>query len=114
MNGQREWDHYLDQALSRVSLLLQACVTSHDPLGDRRGCREPCGMAATGPGALDMARRLQSVGSFAHSPVVNLRHLSPLGHGFRLPEKGQVDAAWDETQARLARRALQAPPTPGD
>jgi hypothetical protein len=103
MNGEREWGRYIDRALSRVSLLLQACGTSHDALGDRRGCREPCGMAPTGPGAMDMARRLQSVRSFADSSVVKLRHPSPLGHGFRLPDKGQVDAAWDDTRARLAR-----------
>jgi hypothetical protein len=102
-DNRQQWDRYLNEALSRVSILLQACGTSRARQHHHRLCREPCAMAPNGPGVEDLAYRLWSARVFARSRVVNLRHPSPLGHGFRLPDKAQVDIAWEDTITTLTQ-----------
>lgn len=101
LTGPREWNKYLNQSLSRVSLLLGSCGASHQGLGGARLCAEPCAVAPAGHGSEDLAWRLHSVHRFATSAVISLRHPSPLGHGFRLPDKQELDDAWDTTVTRL-------------
>lgn len=116
LNGRREWDTYLNQSLSRVSLLLGSCGASDPRLEGRRLCAEPCAVAPSGHDSEDLAWRLHSVHRFATSAVIGLRHPSPLGHGFRLPDKQELDGAWDDTVSRLmqARHYQRHAPTDAD
>lgn len=94
---------YLGEGLSRVSSILLECGTAQ-PDVTRGRCKNPCGMAPSWKGSQDLGWRLDSVRRFQNSPIVDLRHPSPNGHGFRVPDKAQIDEAWTATMAKQILR----------
>lgn len=100
--GDEAWRAYLGQGVVPLAQVLLSCGVS-EPQMEGRLCRNPCGMAPKGAGVQDLAHRLLSVNHFRRSPLVELRNPSPIGHGFRVPDKAEVDDAWELTFRRLAR-----------
>jgi hypothetical protein len=95
------WRAYLDRDHSHVAGALQVCATD---------CSVPC----TVTGRLDtdarrsVATRVRIARRFSGSPVVRLRHAAPVGHGFGVPDRGEVLAAWQRTRRALTAGALPA------
>lgn len=102
---------YLRTKYSRVSGLLLICGGAPDAVvdGRARACRRQCSVV-TGPDAdLDesdresLARRVTMARRFADSPIVGLRHTSPVGHFFSVPGKDEIDDAWHRTRNKLLK-----------
>ncbi len=102
---------YLRTKYSRVSGLLLICGGAPDALitGRARACRNQCSVV-TGPNAdlaeperEALARRVTMARRFADSPIVALRHTSPVGHFFSVPGKPEIDEAWNRTRGKLLK-----------
>ncbi|MDH2429752.1 hypothetical protein [Sphaerisporangium sp. TRM90804] len=90
------WRAYFDRQHSQLAGALATCVAR---------CRKPC-TAMDWVRAADresLAVRCKVALAFAETPLVRLRHATPVGHGFGVPSPEEVLDAWTRTRAQLDR-----------
>lgn len=90
------WRTYLDRQHSHVSHALAVCAVE---------CQRPCSvytrLSTADSEAVSHGSRLAL--ALNDSAIVKLRHSAPVGHGFGVPSRGEVLAAWSRSRESLAR-----------
>jgi hypothetical protein len=92
------WRAYLDRQHSVMSQALATCGAA---------CPRPCSVyTRLSPGEAEVV----TIGSrialgLNGSALIRLRHSAPVGHGFGVPSRAEVLAAWGHTRETLARLA---------
>jgi hypothetical protein len=91
-----QWRTYLDRQHSNVAHALAVCAGE---------CRRPCPVVTRypAPAREELRRRCRTALVYATTPVVQLRHSAPVGHGFGVPSTHEVRDAWVRSRAELAR-----------
>lgn len=103
----KAWLAYLDRDHARVSGALAQCGTHRDQgrpdVG--RECRDPCSvwLRHDQPAREDLADRLALAGVYVEGPLVALRHAAPVGHGFGVPDREEILAAWQRGWQQLTK-----------
>lgn len=89
-----EWLSYLDRHHSHVADALAACAGF---------CAADCAVRTQLPSGVreDLRVRMRVARRLGGSPLVVLRHAAPVGHGFGVPDAGEVVDAWERTRDRL-------------
>lgn len=114
------WRPYLRGHHSSAAHLLEACA---GPVGhvqaDEGACSRPCDLATPSERA-EVAQRAALVRILRASRLVGLRHPSPHGHFFSVPEPDEVAEAWHHTREQLLKvsvnwtcHAVIVEPSPG-
>jgi hypothetical protein len=90
------WRNYLDRQHSNTAHALAVCAGE---------CDRPCSVLRRHP---EDARKRLADGSrtalaYVDSPIVRLRHVAPVGHGFGVPSPAEVQDAWASTREALGR-----------
>lgn len=93
------YSKYLRQQHTRVAAQLLYCGSAGFPLSG--GCADPCGMAPTDQ---QFRARLTAIHRLGKSPIITLRHGSPVGHFFDVPDQSEVEAAWRESRNTESER----------
>lgn len=92
------WRAYLDRQHSVVSRALATCAA---------GCPHPCTvytrLSPREAETVTIGSRIAL--SLTGSTIIKLRHSAPVGHGFGVPSREEVLAAWDHTRESMARLA---------
>jgi hypothetical protein len=93
------WRSYLDRQHSNFSAALGVCAAE---------CRTPCpvvtGLAQDVRAGL--AARCTLALAFAKGALVRLRHAAPVGHGFGVPSRAEVENAWARSRTSLGHTEL--------
>lgn len=109
LRSDERWMDFLRGDYSRVGEQLLVCST-REPLRPwrrrARGCDAACPVwtVLSESDQRSLARRTRLAVWFRTSPVVELRHGAPVGHFFGVPDRAEVDAAWDTLLRQLAKR----------
>lgn len=99
----KRWRQHLRRDYSQLGVLFGQCAT---PRPIRRfgsqindACREPCGVLTRldVPTRREFSDRLVLGRALGRSPLVQLRHPSPVGHFFGVPSRDEIVAALRET-----------------
>lgn len=102
---EEQWERYLDREHSRVSAALGQCASHHVPgrAEPSRVCRRPCSLwtQLPAPQADLIERRMTLAATFTSSPVLALRHAAPVGHGFGVPSRAELQEEWRATWVEL-------------
>ncbi|MBO0828948.1 MAG: hypothetical protein J2P24_14340 [Streptosporangiales bacterium] len=96
-----EWLSYLDRHHSHVADALAVCAGF---------CAADCAVRTQLPTQVreDLRVRMRVARRLGGSPLVVLRHAAPVGHGFGVPDAGEVADAWEQTRDRLDDPSLPA------
>ena len=105
------FQRFLRDRYSQVGELLSTCATRH---GVRvwgrslRDCRAECTVWTDLAGAdqSDLERRVLVAQWYRRSPLVRQRHASPMGHFFGVPERHEIQEAFDHLARRLDKTDL--------
>lgn len=89
------WQSYLDRQHSHVAHALGVCAAEC-----RRPCRVLTRLSTPDRGRVVAGSRLAL--ALARSPIVRLRHVAPVGHGFGVPSPREVTDAWSRSRQALA------------
>lgn len=110
---------YLLTRHSRLSNMLLICGGTPGNVGAtaQGACKSQCSVVTGAKADLadtareDLARRVTLVRRFARSPIVQLRHASPVGHFFAVPSREEIEQAWVGTRKSLngAMRKMEFP-----
>jgi hypothetical protein len=113
-NSTDQWWSYITRQHSHLAGALAVCGGSPAPNGNPYVCHAQCSVAPHQPTArADLAWRIELCRRFAASPIIRLRHGSPVGHFFAVPEQPGLDEAWADTWAALTREGHGgSPPNP--
>ena len=90
------WERYLDSDHAYVAEVLARCAT----------CAVACAVRDTVPEAERRALRgrVSLAGDLAHGRLLKVRHASPVGHSFSLPDRGDLMAVWERDWKQLVGR----------
>ncbi len=102
---------YLLTRHSRLSNMLLICGGTPGNVGAtaQGACKSQCSVVTGTQADLadeereDLARRATLARRFAKSPIVQLRHSSPVGHFFAVPSRQEIELAWGATRKSLHR-----------
>lgn len=110
---------YLLTRHSRLSNMLLICGGTPGNVGAtaQGACKSQCSVVTGAKADLadanreDLARRVTLARRFSKSPIVQLRHGSPVGHFFAVPSREEIELAWGATRKSLNRamRNMQFP-----
>ena len=106
---QRKWDKYIRDNHSRVASALSICGGVPHPassINGQRICRNPCSVMNGDEHltwAMVLIRRLRT------SSIVKLRHDSPVGHFFAVPNEKEILLKWESTWEGLLADNEEAP-----
>lgn len=107
--NQSKWDKYMRDSHSRVAGALSICGGVPHPnstVNGQRICRNPCAVMSGDrqlTWALVLIRRLRA------SSIVKLRHDSPVGHFFAVPNEQEILLKWESTWEGLLADNPEAP-----
>lgn len=102
------WDAYVRDSHSRVASALTVCGGVPVPQSSDsspRVCRAPCGVVD----GMELGWPMTLVRRFQASALLDLRHDSPVGHFFAVPDEKDVSRAWERTLAGLREHHTEAP-----
>jgi hypothetical protein len=92
------WRAYLDRQHSVMSRALATCAAN---------CPHPCTvytrLSPRQAETVTIGSRIAL--SLSGSTIIKLRHSAPVGHGFGVPSRAEVLAAWNHTRESMARLA---------
>lgn len=106
---------YMLKGRNSVADLLEACtLCPKDSAADGKNSRgAPCGIAPTPSEGHELAVRMETIRIFRRAEPIRLRHTSPLGHAFSVPDQRELDAAWQNAYSQIL--AVEGfPLTPAD
>jgi hypothetical protein len=91
------WTTYLDRQHSTVGHALAMCAVT---------CKTPCSVVTsrTADDRAQVRERCRIAQAFSSSPLVQLRHAAPAGHGFGVPSPAEVMDAWQRSRESLDKR----------
>ena len=107
--SQRNWEKYLRDQHSRVASALTICGGVPHPQSEVNGqriCRNQCSVMTANSSltwATVLIRRLRT------SSIVKLRHDSPVGHFFAVPNEQEILLKWEATWEGLVADNPEAP-----
>lgn len=109
MRSPEAWQEFLREDYSRVGEMLSVCGVrgSMRAFGKRaRACDAECSVWARihpdDRATLEARCRLAAL--FGRSPIVQLRHSSPIGHFFGVPSRDELADAWWEMAGKVKRQ----------
>ena len=110
------WWRFITRQHSTVASALSVCAGSPGGTPDKpqnQICVQPCSMLpADSEVRAALAWRVELARRFARSPLMRLRHGSPVGHFFAVPDVPTLHQAWAETWRILTRDANAAAGNP--
>ena len=94
-----QWRGYLDRQHSHIAHALAVCAAQ---------CRHQCTVVRqlSDVDGEALRNRCALALAYADSPIVRLRHSTPVGHGLGVPSLREVAAAWARSRERLGGAAL--------
>jgi hypothetical protein len=93
------WRAYLDRQHSQVSHGLGVCASA---------CRTPCTIISGLDPAVraGLTARCRLARDFSDGAFVKLRHAAPVGHGFGVPSREEVENAWARSHTSLRHHQI--------